>query len=119
MLSLAVLGAAAAAQTLVFVLSGSVALLADLIHNFGDALTAVPLAAAFLMRSEQAEELAGLAVVLAIFVSACVAGAEAVPRPLPPNAPGPPPPPAPPGANGGAGNPPASPRRAPAGRPLG
>jgi len=87
MLSLAVLGAAAAAQTLVFVLSGSVALLADLIHNFGDALTAVPLAAAFLMRSERAEELAGLAVVLAIFVSACVAGAEAIQRLVHPNAP--------------------------------
>ena len=53
--SLAVLGAAAVLQTLVFVLTGSVALLADLIHNFGDALTAVPLGAAFLLRSERAE----------------------------------------------------------------
>ena len=44
-LSLAVLGVAAAVQTVIFVLSGSVALLADLIHNFGDALTAVPLGA--------------------------------------------------------------------------
>jgi cation diffusion facilitator family transporter len=76
-LALAVLGVAALAQTLIFVLSGSVALLADLIHNFGDALTAVPLAVAFLLRSERAERLAGLAVVAAIFVSACVAGAEA------------------------------------------
>ena len=42
-LSLAVLGLAAIAQTAVFVASGSIALLADLIHNFGDALTAVPL----------------------------------------------------------------------------
>jgi Co/Zn/Cd efflux system component len=39
--SLAVLGVTAVAQTVVFLLSGSVALLADLIHNFGDALTAV------------------------------------------------------------------------------
>ena len=87
LLSLAILGAAALAQTAVFVLSGSVALLADLIHNFGDALTAVPLGAAFLMRSRRAEELAGLAVVLAIFVSACVAGAEAIDRVIHPNAP--------------------------------
>ena len=71
--SLIVLGLAAGAQTLVFVLSGSVALLADLIHNFGDALTAVPLGIAFLLRSFRGEKIAGLAVVLAIFVSACVA----------------------------------------------
>jgi cation diffusion facilitator family transporter len=87
LLSLAVLGAAALAQALLFVLTGSVALLADLIHNFGDALTAVPLGAAFLMRSERAEELAGLAVVLAIFVSACVAGAEAISRLIHPDRP--------------------------------
>jgi cation diffusion facilitator family transporter len=85
--SLAVLGAAAALQTLVFVLSGSVALLADLIHNFGDALTAVPLGVAFLLRSERAERIAGLFVVGAIFVSACVAGAEAIARLLHPDAP--------------------------------
>ena len=78
--SLAVLGVAAAAQTLIFVLSGSVALLADLIHNFGDALTAVPLGTAFLLRSERAERGAGLFVVATIFISACVAGAEAVLR---------------------------------------
>ena len=53
--SLGVLGRAAVAQTVVFVLSGSVALLADLIHNYGDALTAIPLGIAFLMRSERAE----------------------------------------------------------------
>jgi hypothetical protein len=46
-LALAVLGLTAAAQTLVFLASGSVALLADLIHNFGDASTAVPLGVAF------------------------------------------------------------------------
>jgi cation diffusion facilitator family transporter len=85
--SLAVLGVAAALQTLVFVVSGSVALLADLIHNFGDALTAVPLGAAFLLRSERAERIAGLLVVGAIFVSACVAGVEAVARLIEPDAP--------------------------------
>lgn len=72
-LSLAILGAAAVIQALIFVLSGSVALLADLIHNVGDALTAVPLGVAFLLRSFRGEKLAGLAVVLAIFISACVA----------------------------------------------
>lgn len=71
--SLGVLGATALAQALVFVLSGSVALLADLIHNAGDALTAVPVGAAFLLRSERAERWAGYAVVLAILVSALVA----------------------------------------------
>jgi cation diffusion facilitator family transporter len=86
-LSLAVLGTTAVVQTLIYVLSGSVALLADLIHNFGDALTAVPLAIAFLLRSERAERYAGLAVVAAIFVSACVAGVEAVSRLINPNAP--------------------------------
>src|SRR5215204_7173213 len=42
-LSLLVLGLTAGAQALVFATSGSVALLADLIHNFGDAATAIPL----------------------------------------------------------------------------
>jgi cation diffusion facilitator family transporter len=70
--SLAVLCLTAGAQVAVFALSGSVALLADLIHNFGDALTALPLGVAFFLRSYRGEKLAGLAVVLAIFVSACV-----------------------------------------------
>ena len=86
-LSFAVLGATAAAQALIFVLSGSIALLADLIHNVGDAATAIPLAAAFLLRSPRAERWAGLAVVAAIFVSACVAGFEAVARLLDPQEP--------------------------------
>jgi cation diffusion facilitator family transporter len=86
-LSLGLLAAAAIAQTLVFVLSGSVALLADLIHNFGDALTALPLGIAFLLRSARAEQNAGLAVVAAIFISACVAGFEAVQRLIHPAAP--------------------------------
>lgn len=72
-ISLGVLGSAAVAQLLIFLLTGSVALFADLIHNFGDALTAVPLAIAFFLRSFRVEKIAGLFVVLAIFVSACVA----------------------------------------------
>jgi cation diffusion facilitator family transporter len=78
--SLAVLAVTAAAQAGVFVLTGSVALLADLIHNFGDALTAVPLGIAFFLHSARGERLAGLAVVLAIFVSACVAFFETIQR---------------------------------------
>lgn len=80
LISLAVLGATAAAQAALFVLTGSVALLADLIHNFGDALTAVPVGIAFLLRSRRAERHAGLFVVAAIFISACVAGYESVVR---------------------------------------
>jgi cation diffusion facilitator family transporter len=79
-LALVVLGLTAAAQAAVFAISGSVALLADLVHNTGDAATAIPLGIAFALRSARAERWAGLAVVLAIFVSACVAGYEAVHR---------------------------------------
>lgn len=78
--SLAILALAATIQLAIFTLSSSVALLADLIHNFGDALTAVPLGIAFFLRSANLERLAGLAVVLAIFVSACVALYETVMR---------------------------------------
>jgi cation diffusion facilitator family transporter len=85
--ALLVLGLTAAAQTVVFVATGSVALLADLIHNFGDAATAIPLGVAFTLRTVRAERIAGLFVVLAIFVSACVAGYEAVDRLLNPHAP--------------------------------
>jgi cation diffusion facilitator family transporter len=87
LISLAVLGLAAFVQTLIFALSGSVALLADLIHNFGDALTAVPLGVAFLLRSERAERGAGLFVVAAIFISACVAALEAILRLIDPTPP--------------------------------
>jgi cation diffusion facilitator family transporter len=80
LMALGVLAVAAVVQTLIFALSGSVALLADLIHNFGDALTAVPLGIAFLLRSDRAERGAGLFVVGAIFISACVAAAEAISR---------------------------------------
>jgi cation diffusion facilitator family transporter len=86
-LSLVVLAAAALAQTLIFLLGGSVALLADLIHNFGDAGTAIPLAIAFLMRSARAERWAGLLVVATIFLSACVAGFEAISRLIDPSPP--------------------------------
>ncbi len=86
-LSFAVLGLTALAQVAIYLASGSVALLADLIHNFGDAATAIPLGIAFLLRSEQAERGAGLFVVLAIFASACVAGHEAVDRLLSPQPP--------------------------------
>lgn len=85
--SLAALAATAVAQTLVFVASGSVALLADLIHNAGDALTAVPLGIAFALRSQRAEQDAGLFVVATIFVSAAVAAAEAVHRLVSPSTP--------------------------------
>jgi divalent metal cation (Fe/Co/Zn/Cd) transporter len=78
--SLGVLLATAIAQAAIFVLSDSVALLADLIHNVGDALTAVPLGIAFFLRSFRGEKMAGLAVVLAIFVSACVALYETILR---------------------------------------
>lgn len=86
-LSLGVLGAAAALQVTVFLASGSIALLADVIHNLGDALTALPLGVAFVLRSRVAERRAGLFVVAAIFISAAVAGAAAVSRLIHPMAP--------------------------------
>ena len=78
--SLAILGVAAGLQAVVFFMSGSVALLADLIHNVGDALTAVPVGIAFLLKSRRAEAYAGLGVVAAIFISAVIAGYEAIVR---------------------------------------
>jgi cation diffusion facilitator family transporter len=83
-ISLGVLGVTAAVQAVIFVSSNSVALLADLIHNVGDALTAVPLGIAFLLRSHRAERIAGLFVVLAIFISAMVALYQSVVRLLDP-----------------------------------
>jgi cation diffusion facilitator family transporter len=79
-ISLVVLLVTALLQAGVYVVTGSVALLADLIHNFGDALTAIPLGVAFLMRSAVAERRAGYFVVLAIFVSAAAAAVESVDR---------------------------------------
>lgn len=78
--SLGILGVTALAQLAIFLVTGSVALFADLVHNFGDALTAVPLGIAFFLRSFRAEKIAGLAVVFAIFVSACVALYETIQR---------------------------------------
>src|SRR5215208_1206292 len=86
-LSLAVLTATAIVQGVVFITSGSVALLADLIHNGGDALTALPLGVAFALRSRRAEGYAGIAVVAAIFISALVAGAESIHRLIDPSPP--------------------------------
>ena len=83
--SLLVLGATALAQLVVVVLSGSAALLADTIHNFSDALTAVPLWIAFVLGRRaatrrytygygRAEDLAGVFIVAMIALSAVVAG---------------------------------------------
>lgn len=85
--SLAILTVTALIQAAIYVATDSIALLADLIHNAGDALTAVPLAAAFLLRSQRAERGAGIAVVLTILASAVTAGAFAVERIVNPLAP--------------------------------
>lgn len=86
-ISLAILTVTAIAQVLLFLITDSVALLADLIHNFGDALTAVPLGIAFILRSVRGERWAGFAVVLAIFFSACAALYETVLRFIEPRPP--------------------------------
>jgi cation diffusion facilitator family transporter len=89
--SFAILGAAALLQLAVVMVSGSVALLADMIHNLGDAATAVPLAVAFLAVTRpptlrfthgygRLEDLAGVAIVLVILASAIAVGYEAVGR---------------------------------------
>ena len=78
--SLAVLGITAGLQLVVFLFSDSVALLSDLIHNAGDALTAIPLGVAFVAGNRRWERRSGYAVVMTIFVSACVAAYEAVAR---------------------------------------
>jgi cation diffusion facilitator family transporter len=87
-LALGILAATAAIQVFLFALTGSLALLADLIHNGGDALTAIPLGIAFALRSRRAERIAGLAVVAAIFTSACVAAYESILRLIHPSTPG-------------------------------
>jgi Co/Zn/Cd efflux system component len=78
--SLAILTLTGVAQAFIYSQTLSVALLADLIHNFGDALTAIPLGIAFYLRSARGERWAGLAVVLAIFISALVALGQTVER---------------------------------------
>jgi cation diffusion facilitator family transporter len=90
-ISLLVLGATSIAQLVIVMVSGSVALLADTIHNFSDALTAIPLWIAFALGTKaatrrytygfgRAEDLAGLFVVAMIALSAVVAGIESIRR---------------------------------------
>jgi cation diffusion facilitator family transporter len=90
-ISLLALGATAIAQIVIVVISGSVALLADAIHNFSDALTAIPLWIAFALSTKaatrrytygfgRAEDLAGLFVVAMITLSAIIAGIESIRR---------------------------------------
>ena len=82
-------------QLIVVFLSGSVALLADTIHNFGDATTAIPLGIAFWFARKKpsarftfgfgrVEDLAGITVVLTILISALIAGYESIQRLLHP-----------------------------------
>ncbi|MEU7400832.1 cation diffusion facilitator family transporter [Streptomyces sp. NPDC044948] len=93
--SLAVLGGTALAQAAVVVVSGSVALLGDTVHNTADALTAVPLGIAFVLGRRaatrrftygygRAEDLAGVVIVLTITASAVLAAWTAVDRLLDP-----------------------------------
>ena len=84
--SLGILTLTALAQAFIYTRTLSVALLADLIHNFGDALTAIPLGLAFFFRSLRGKRLAGLAVVLAIFISALVALGQTIERFIHPRA---------------------------------
>lgn len=79
-LSLAVLLVTSSAQVVLFLSTNSISLLADVIHNFGDALTALPLAAAFTLRNKTAEKYAGYVVVATIFLSAFAAAIEALSR---------------------------------------
>ncbi len=78
-------------QIIIVFISGSVALLADTIHNFGDASTAIPLAIAFSLAGRKpskcfsygygrVEDLAGIVIVFLILFSAAVAGYESVIR---------------------------------------
>jgi cation diffusion facilitator family transporter len=86
-LSLAVLLAASLTQLVVFLLSGSVALLTDVIHNGGDALTAIPLGIAFLLRSRRGEQWAGYFVVAVVLASALLALVQVIERFLHPQTP--------------------------------
>jgi hypothetical protein len=90
-ISLLGLSLTAGLQIIVVIISGSVALLADTIHNFADALTAVPLWIAFALSRRPAtprytygygrvEDLAGLFIVIMITASALLAGYESIRR---------------------------------------
>ncbi len=94
-ISLLGLGVTAVLQVLIVAISGSVALLSDTIHNFADALTAVPLLIAFWLARRRpnarytygygrAEDLAGIFIVLVIAASAVIAAWESVDRLLDP-----------------------------------
>jgi cation diffusion facilitator family transporter len=85
--SLVALGLTALFQVIIVLVSGSVGLLADTIHNFSDALTAVPLWFAFILSRRaatrrytygfgRAEDIAGAAIVLMILFSAILSGYE-------------------------------------------
>lgn len=86
-MSLGILLITSVAQAMVYRASGSVALLTDVIHNGGDALTAIPLGAAFLLRSRRAEKWSGYFVVPVIFVSALLALHQVIERFLHPSTP--------------------------------
>ena len=86
-LSLAVLLVTSLVQLVVFLVSDSVALLTDVIHNGGDSLTAIPLGIAFLLRSRRGERWAGYFVVAVILASALLALVEVIDRFLHPVAP--------------------------------
>lgn len=86
-LSFAVLLVASLLQLAVYIQSGSVALLTDLIHNAGDALTAIPLGLAFFLQSKRGERWAGYSVVGVIFISAVVAFIEAISKIIHPQTP--------------------------------
>ena len=86
-LSLVVLLVTAFVQLLIFLVSDSVALLTDVIHNGGDALTAIPLGMAFVLRSRRGERWAGYIVVAVIFTSAVLALVEVIDRLLHPQTP--------------------------------
>ncbi|MDL2362955.1 MAG: cation diffusion facilitator family transporter [Patescibacteria group bacterium] len=86
-LSFAVLFVASMLQLFVYSFSGSIALLTDLIHNGGDALTAIPLGLAFFYKSKKGERWAGYAVVMFIFISALVALYEVINKIIHPSTP--------------------------------
>lgn len=71
---------AAVLQAVLYLSSHSIALLADLIHNAGDALTAIPLGLAFFFKSKKGEKWAGYSVVLVIFISALLTLYQVVDR---------------------------------------
>lgn len=86
-LSLAVLLVTSLVQLAVFLLSDSVALLTDVIHNGGDSLTAIPLGIAFFLRSRRGEVWAGYFIVAVILASALLALVEVIDRFLHPQTP--------------------------------